>query len=505
MIKKSGFNLAERLTLLSRVSNLVLSRKKLFAILYGVVFLFFGVAVVFQKPNLDAVYYLNASQLLAKGFLPWRDIATQYPYVSFFLLTPLALVVPDEYLFRGGLLVMFGLVFFTARFVYLVGHLFFAEKWIAHICAFVFLLSVYVYQGTVYVLEPFVLFWGLPAVWCVLSSNGRRLWLLSSGVLCGLAMFSKQYGLGFLPLCFLSLLLWCRSSTRWGVSWRRNMTVMCRQFAWVMVGFGGVTLLYFGAALFLGGGKRVFEGFANQSYNHTFARVSILVGTLKLFLITSGFIFIPLLFFCKVERGVRWVFLFCFCGLGGFSLTLYFAPYAHYLILLAPFSAFLLGGLCVIAKNGTLLFRQGIVSLSAVFLAVLLFCVVKTAAGLVYYHTSDTAMVAVSRKLNAVIPPRETTLFLHSPVLDYTPILLYAGLVSPLVPIKPAWPTRVSELDKMENVQLINADHIVVSRDHMTAVIQDSFRRNYLQKNFAENKSFSDAKFILLSRIVPVD
>jgi hypothetical protein len=474
-------------------------------LLYGLIFVFFGIAVLFQKPNLDAVYYLNVSQLLAKGFVPWRDITTPYPYISYFLLAPFAAFISGAYLFKFGLTVLFIILSIAARFVYLIGYYFFKEKWVAHICVFVFLLSVYVYEGTMYVLEPFVLFWGLPAVWCVLSSNGRRLWLLSSGLLCGVAMFSKQYGLGFLPLCFLSILLCYRPSVGWGVSWRKDLPVLYRQFGWIMAGFFGVVFLYFAVALSLGGGKSVFARFINQSYNDTFVRVSVLVGTLKLFLITSGFVFLPLIFFCKLERGLRWVFLFCFCGLGGFSLTLYFAPYAHYLILLTPFSAFLFGGLCVLAKNRTLFFRRGVWIVSALFLVALLLCVVKTAARLVYYHTSDTAMGAVSKKLNAVILPREKTLFLPNPVLEYNAIMLYAGLVSPFVPVRPAWPTKISDLDRMENIQLINADHIVVSRDHIESVIMDDFRRSYLQRYFAENKSFADVKFVLLSRVVPSD
>jgi hypothetical protein len=114
-------------------------------------------------------------------------------------------------------------------------------------------------------------------------------------------------------------------------------------------------------------------------------------------------------------------------------------------------------------------------------------------------------MGAVSKKLNAVILPREKTLFLPNPVLEYNAIMLYAGLVSPFVPVRPAWPTKISDLDRMENIQLINADHIVVSRDHIESVIMDDFRRSYLQRYFAENKSFADVKFVLLSRVVPSD
>lgn len=492
------------------ITNLGLIMKRLYLrvnicyLLYGLIFIFFGIAIVFQKPNVDAVYYLNVSQLLAKGFLPWRDIATPYPYVSFLLLTPLAALIPGPYLFASGLFVSVLLLSVAARFVYLIGCCFFCEKKIAHISVFVFLVSVYAYEGTMYVLEPFVLFWGLPAIWCVLRSNGRTMWLLSSGVLCGLAMFTKQYALGFLPLCFLSVLLCCRPITGWGGDWYRNMTAMCRQFGWITVGFAGVVLVYFFMAFFLGG-LAVFKGFVNQSYNHTFVKGSILVSTLKLFLATSGFIFLPLVFFYRIEVRLKLFFLLCFCGIFGFSLALYFAPYAHYLILLTPFSALLFGGICLLARNGTFRFRLSIGVFFAPFVSILLFCLLITATRLVYYRTSDTTMVVVSRKLNAVIPPRETTLFLPNPVLDYNPILLYAGLVSPLVPIKPAWPTRVLDLDQMENVQLINADNILFSRNHLTTVNQDPFRRNYLQTNFAENKSFSDEKFILLSRIVAVD
>jgi hypothetical protein len=498
LLQRTIINLGLIMKRLSRRLNIVY-------LFYGLIVILFGIAAVFQKPNLDAVYYLNVSQLLVKGFLPWHDIQTEYPYISFFLLAPFAAFISGAYLFTAGLTVLFIILFIAARFVYLLGYYFFKEKWVAHICVSVFLLSVYVYEGTMYVLEPFVLFWGLPAIWCVLRSNGRTTWLLSSGVLCGLAMFTKQYGLGFLPLCFLSVLLCGRPITGWGGDWYRNMTAMCTQFGWITLGFAGVVLVYFGMALFFGGGMAVFEGFVNQSYNDTFRAISILARTLKLFLATSGFIFLPLFFIYRIDVRLKLFFLLCFSGIFGFSLALYFAPYAHYLILLTPFSALLFGGICLLARNGTFRFRRWIGIFLAPFFSILLFCVLKTAAGLVYFRTSDTTMVVVSRKLNAVIPPRETTLFLPNPVLDYNPILLYAGLVSPLVPIKPAWPTRVSELDKMDNAQLNNADNILVSRNHLTTVSQDPFRRNYLQTNFAENKSFSDEKFILLSRIVAVD
>ena len=193
-----------------------------------------------------------------------------------------------------------------------------------------FLMCCLLFQGVVYVLEPFVIFFGLMALYSL--HKRTTFYLILTGISCSLSFLCKQYGMGFLVLVVIFLII------------QENYTYRSiKKILLVLSGFsiGLVAFIVFmklqGVELAnmmnkLSGSDYHREGFKGFliAYFYLFTRLSPLL---------IAFV-VALIYLKNVVKDKFWVI--SIVGILGFMLACYVRLYSHYLLLVSPFAVFLI-------------------------------------------------------------------------------------------------------------------------------------------------------------------
>ncbi len=153
--------------------------------------------------NADASYYVGVARLLMEGNTPFVDFALSYTPLSFYLMCiPFSIWGSS---FNCAIIVLYFVHVVNAIVIYLILQKTNHSKKIAWLGALLFLLYAFLFEGCMYVLEPFVVFWGLISLW--LLQNKSTISIFFAGVCCACSFFCKQYGLGFVIIAIIYIIL----------------------------------------------------------------------------------------------------------------------------------------------------------------------------------------------------------------------------------------------------------------------------------------------------------
>ena len=304
-------------------------KKNWYSLLYVFSFLLYAVSVVTIEFNTDAGYFLHLTQLIARGYQPFVDFAPAYPILTFYLLLPVKLLLGKYFTYKVALVILHCFTFANTVLVFRICALFAVNRLVAQMVAIFFLIATFLCEGHFYILEPYVVFFGLSAVYVYLKHSERFIMIVLAGISVALSFFAKQYGLGYFPLLILLVVMHNE----------RNYKKTIVHLVAVMIGFIGCVVAYVALFRHVAGGYQFLDTFTSQGYNR---RTFTGLVQMALFAIQLS----PCVFFAPVvwkycERHQKKLLLFSIFGLVGFSGALWFGTFKHYLILVLPFISIL--------------------------------------------------------------------------------------------------------------------------------------------------------------------
>lgn len=376
--------------------------------------------------NPDSVYYIGVSRLISEGKVPFIDFQLSYTPLSFYLMCiPLSLLGPT---YTNALIIVYVLNFINSFLVYKILRLQNCTTLWSWYGSLLFLLCCLLFQGNVYILEPFVLLFGLVAL-CFLH-NGTIFFLILTGISCSLSFLCKQYGMGFLVLVIIFLIIKDNYSFR---SVKKILLVLSGFFIGlvafvIFMKLQGVEFVNMTSEL--SGSDYHREGFKGFliAYFYLFTRLSPLLIAL----------FFALKYLKKVVKDHFWVI--SVVGTFGFMLACYVRFYSHYLLLVSPFVVFLIVYTINQIENRKIrkIFSFYVILSTFIPICLVLFSTINTFGG-----KRRQLQVQTSVKIANVIPEGQENVFVSFSVLyasllnNYTPPLIKKyGLSSGFVTTK---------------------------------------------------------------------
>ncbi|MBR6142280.1 MAG: hypothetical protein IKQ37_11070 [Bacteroidaceae bacterium] len=291
----------------------------------------FVLSIFCSAENPDIYYYMGCVQLLLEGKVPFVDFHTHYTPMSFYM------ACLPAYFFGTGNTAALSFVtflnFVNAGLVYCLLRREVKDKTLCLFAVVLYLMSLFVMNGVCYMLEPFIMFWGLLSL---IAVQRESLWsVLAAGAFSFFAFWTKQYGLGFFVLNILYLLLARREGDKASPS-RAGLAVS------FFIGFAVAGCCMVGALLMQGATLSGMVGFSGQAYER-FGFLSLLQGYGYLLRVVL-FLPVGIYLFIKHFKSLRddKLLIVCLCGILGFMLTTYVRPYPHYLQLSLPFAVLLI-------------------------------------------------------------------------------------------------------------------------------------------------------------------
>lgn len=360
--------------------------------------------------NADASYYVGVTRLLMEGKTPFVDFALSYSPLSFYLMCiPFSIWGPS---FNCAIIVLYFVHVVNAFLVYLILHKTSHSKKTAWLGALLFLLYSYVFEGFIYELEPFVVLFGLIAL--LLLQNKSTISSLFVGVCCACSFFCKQYGLGFVVLAIIYIILKEKHSKS-----RINAIIV------LLLGFLFFSIFFVTCLVIQGVEPLQMLSLSGSDYERNGIR-GLLAASYYLIRKLSPLIVaiaVSLLYHKRVIKDYFWII--SILGIAGFMLPCYVRFYKHYLLLVLPFIIFVvIHSFHFIEKD---IYKKLFVVW--IFLSSLIpSCSMHT----IYQELSSFRknQVLVSKEIANYIPKGETNVFLSLNALylsltnSYTPPLL---------------------------------------------------------------------------------
>ena len=370
------------------------------------------VNALYVRINEDSVFYIGASQLLMDGNVPFVDFLPGYTPLSFYLMCVPFWIFGDSYM--CAIIVLYLIQFVNAYLIYKILLTQLKSKEWSWLSALLFLLYSLFLDGKYYLLEPFVLLFGLISIKLLLKETKRYLFLV--GFLCFCSFWSKQYGLGFICLALFYEVIKHRFS-------RQTLT----NTLLILSGFVVGGILFVGFLLFQGADPSRILTLSGSDYERD--GISGLVQAYKFLTIVMPvwiLALMVLLFNFRKLSNHRLLFL-SIMGFLGFMLPFYVRFYYHYYILALPFLMFIVFLAPTFLSKRT--WKKSFVGM--VFLSTMIpICYVYSGDKDLNRVRLRVQQENVSDKLSALIPSGEKDVFvsqdlMYSVLLNhYTPPLI---------------------------------------------------------------------------------
>lgn len=163
----------------------------------------FCIALYKCTPNADAYYYVGVSRLILEGQVPFVDFSLGYTPLSFYMMS-LPTWLCNAY-FPVMLTCIFALHLVNALLIVKLIKKYTSDRFMLVLAAAYYLVACFILEGKIYVLEPFVTFWGLLCLMNIEKGGYRRIFY--AGIFAFSSMYCKQYGFGYVGLAVVYLLL----------------------------------------------------------------------------------------------------------------------------------------------------------------------------------------------------------------------------------------------------------------------------------------------------------
>lgn len=291
------------------------------SMLFLLVLLCYFFSFKYAATGVDAYYYIGVTRRILEGRIPFVDFNLGYTPFSFYLMCiPVSLFGSDHTTIQ----VSFYLVqWLCSLLMYMVAYKHTHSITLSLTSSLFLISSFYVLGGTFYGLEPFVVFWGLLGLLFLLKNSHWG--FLLAGVCGALSFLSKQYGLGYIVLYLLYILL---SST--------DKKSKISRLLYLCIGFAIILTLCFG--YFIGQGASISDLYVLSGTGYAkWGMSSLMTGV---YLIVVRFpVLLPALFYFLKNRLYKDCFLLCsLLGIICFLLPTYVRAYGHYVLLAVPFT-----------------------------------------------------------------------------------------------------------------------------------------------------------------------
>ncbi len=310
------------------VLNYFRDKKWSFLFILGALALFsYLICLFYVQTGFDHSFYIGSSRLIMEGKYPFVDFNPGYPPLVFYLMTIPLSVFPDNV--YTHLATIYFIIFIDAFLIYILSIQICKHKPISVFASIYFLLLSLCFDGMFFLLEPFVLFFGLISLIFVQRNNIVA--LILAGVFSFCASWCKQYGIGFVCLCCLYQIIVNRTI----VQKMRGAFLIAAGFLLSCCAFYGINMLQ-GIEL---SDISMLSGSTYKRYGMN----SFLDGYIKLFKRVPSVL--PCLVFAAYlgKRLVNSpVTAICIAGIIGFMMQCYVRNYDHYILLALPFSVLLI-------------------------------------------------------------------------------------------------------------------------------------------------------------------
>ncbi len=303
-------------------------RKCMFAIMAVILLVSYITYFFYLDTFVDHPYYVGCSRLIVEGKYPFTDYNPGYPPLIFYIVSLILRICPDTV--YTHLTILYTFLAADTFLLYKLLRKANASTSLAIICILYFLFLAIKSDATAYVLEPFILFFGLSAILAVQSPYKRMLFL--SGILAMCATWCKQYGIGFICLCLLYPVVNQQSSIK------HKITALSLIILGTIVAFFAV----FGICQLHGAEFSDLSMLSGNDYERK-GFMSLINGFFKLcanaHILYACLIVIPYIFRTLTKKPMAWV---CIAAIVGFWLQCYVRNFRHYMILALPFIVLLI-------------------------------------------------------------------------------------------------------------------------------------------------------------------
>ena len=307
-------------------SNLLLL---LLILIVAVSFAKMGLSLIRGDINVDASYYLGVTRVIIEGRTPLNDFPLGYTPLSFYMMIPVVSVFGTS--FTAAMIVIFCITLFNALIVYAIALQHSSSKILSGYAAALTLLLLTSLNGCHYILEPFILLYGLSSIYFLGKKKLRYSFV--AGLMCFCSFWSKQYGLGFLMLGVVYIL-----------SDKGFSRLALNRIGLLLSGFVSGLAIFLLIFILTGVDLSLLDSLSGGSYERD--GIAGLLGAWKIVFIYLPFLAIPIiLILLHPKQSLHMPLLITsFCGICGFLLQCYVRFYAHYMLLALPFCVLIFVG-----------------------------------------------------------------------------------------------------------------------------------------------------------------
>ncbi len=321
--------------------------KKFFLIISAILCAYIVATLLFPFISPDVGFYLKIAYDLAEGISYYKDIDVAYTPLGMYFLSFAFKLNPDSGI-RVMLIYYFIFYLIDAFLLYRILSYFYIKKQLKKQVLLLFIISLFILEGTNILLEPFVLLFQFVALILLFQwkLKKHRLKLLLSGISIFLAFFSKQYGLFIIPAFFYFIVVNSKKTQEVVfnlLSFATGLlipTMALFVYFYYEIGLGAVETTYQLLGIQFITGEEVITGIT-----YTFSRF---LESLLNFILKTPYVIIPFFILLKKREQSQKLstksFFIILIISGGF-VQLYFAAYYHYYQLIVPYFLLLIANL----------------------------------------------------------------------------------------------------------------------------------------------------------------
>ena len=288
--------------------------------------------ILYFEVNFDSGYYLLVVRRLLEGAAPFKDFPLLYTPLSFYLAALFSWIFDAPY-FESFIFFVYLFHFLIAMLVsYLSFSLGSSFVQSALLGLWTFSVSL-VFEGTYVALEPFVAIFCLISLYFLAFQKQHHWRYFFSGIFCGLAILSKQYGVLFTLPALLYIALQERGKSRLVNSVKFLLGCVLILGLQVLI-----WLLVYDVNI-----SSILQGLSAPHLS--FKPVGLLNSLLPLIIFCPWLVLLfGIALFQSVPRREYFILITLSC-IVFFGIPLYFRNFLHYHLLLIPFCALLTGAI----------------------------------------------------------------------------------------------------------------------------------------------------------------